>query len=210
MEQYLQPTTFFDYHHPSVSEYFSTLSLPSEASDIEKAVAIYYAVRDDFRYETSSAFDGVPTFAASFCFKQMQGYCLPKASLMIALCRKAGLPARIGLADVKNHLANPQIIEMLRSEIFSMHGYVEIFLSGKWVKATPAFDDALCQRNNIKPLAFNGIDDSIFHEFTPGGDKHMEYLVDHGHFEDMPVTFIHQNFAKHYPHLLEQFSAISQ
>ncbi|GLX81675.1 transglutaminase-like domain-containing protein [Thalassotalea eurytherma] len=205
MQEYLQATPFFNYHHPQVVEFYERLPLYSNVPDIENAVTIYYAVRDTFRYETSAAFKGVPTLKASFCFAEQQGYCLPKSALMIALCRLAGIPARIGLADVKNHLANPQLLEKLQTDIFSMHGYVDAFLQGKWVKATPAFDIALCQRHHINALEFNGVNDSIFHEFTEEGNKHMEYLVDHGTFSDMPVNFILENFSKHYPHLAHLF-----
>ncbi len=205
MEQYLEATPFFNYNDPQVAAYFDTLPVYSNVADIENAITIYYAVRDGFRYDTSAAFDGEPTLKASFCFENQQGYCLPKSALMIALCRKIGIPARIGLADVKNHLANPKLLEILRTDVFSMHGYVDLFIQGKWVKATPAFDQALCERNNINPLEFDGIKDSIFHEFTDGGDKHMEYLVDHGTFADMPVSFIQENVLKHYPHLAHYF-----
>ncbi|QOL25847.1 transglutaminase family protein [Thalassotalea sp. LPB0316] len=205
MNEYLQATPYFNYKDQKVVDYFDSLPICSNVSAIENAIAIYYAVRDDFAYDTTGAFDGAPTLTAEFCFNQHQGYCLPKSALMIALCRKVGIPARIGLADVKNHLANPKLLEQLKTDVFSMHGYVDLFLAGKWVKATPAFDKNLCARHNISPLEFDGLADSIFHEFTGEGDKHMEYLVDHGTFAEMPVKFIQQNFAKHYPHLAHCF-----
>jgi transglutaminase-like putative cysteine protease len=154
--------------------------------------------------------DGTDSFKASYCAKKGEGYCLPKASLMIALCRKGGIPARLGLADVRNHLSTPKLDALLQSDIFSMHGYVEVLLNERWVKATPAFNNSLCEKYGIRPLEFDGQKDSIFHAYTKKGNKHMEYLEDYGTFADMPVDFIFQKFQYHYPHLMDNISQADQ
>ena len=62
------------------------------------------------------------------------------------------------------------------TDLFVYHGYTDLCLDGKWVKATPAFNLALCTRFRVKPLEFDGRDDSIFHPFDEDDRRHMEYL----------------------------------
>lgn len=200
----LSPSVFFDFNHPAIVA-FSEQVVNSQMSDTEKAVALYYAVRDGIKYNPY-VFDVNPdSFKASHCLEAGQSYCIPKAILLAALCRLNGIEARIGLADVRNHLSSPALIKWLRSDVFVMHGFTEIKLNGRWVKATPAFDKVLCERMGVVPLEFNGSDDSIFHEFNGEGHRHMEYINDHGHFDDVPYDFIVQGVAQAYPHLMNEY-----
>jgi len=206
MQAYLTHTPFFDYDDAGIQQ-FSDKLIKAGMSDIEKAVVLYYAVRDDIAYNPY-VFDPAPNaFKASECLEQGQSYCIPKAILLGALCRLNGIPARLGLADVRNHLSSPALIEWLQSDVFVMHGYIEMYLSGQWVKATPAFDAKLCQRMGVVPLEFNGLEDSIFHEHNGEGDRHMEYLTEHGTFEDVPYEKIVASVAQAYPHLKDNFKA---
>ena len=66
------------------------------------------------------------------------------------------------------------------SDLFVYHGYTDLRLDGNWVKATPAFNLALCTRFRVKPLEFDGRADSIFHPFDEDDRRHMEYLRDRG------------------------------
>ena len=112
------------------------------------------------------------------------------------------VPARIGFADVRNHLTSPRIYEKIKTDTFLWHSYTELFLTGRWVKATPAFDSALCARVGIEPLAFDGKTDSLFQPFDPAGRRHMEYLQDRGTFADVPFDTITADFAAAYPGLM--------
>jgi transglutaminase-like putative cysteine protease len=203
MNQYLIATKYFDYLHPAVDDLFQQLTARTPK---DKAVEIYYIVRDNYLYNPYCFVDGFDSFKASYCLKNGEGYCIPKTSLMIALCRKAGIPARLGLADVVNHLATPKLLALLGTEIFSMHGYAELYINGQWVKATPAFNQSLCEKMQTLPLEFNGEEDSVFQSLTGEGEKHMEYLVDWGTFAELPLEFIMMNLEKHYPHLMHKMS----
>ena len=75
-------------------------------------------------------------------------------------------------------------------------------MSGRWVKATPAFDRALCERAGIKPLEFDGETDSLFQPFDPAGRRHMEYLKDRGQYSDVPFDIIKAEFMTSYPGLM--------
>jgi len=189
------------FYNQSNKELPSWLSQVTGNTDREKAVSIYYLVRDGFVYDPYTFLEGEGSLGSDFCLANKAGYCIPKAALQITLSRALGIPARLGLADVKNHLSTGRLDELLRSDVFTMHGYVEQYIDGKWVKSTPAFNKELCEKANIQPLEFDGINDSIFHAYTSDGSKHMEYLVDHGTFADMPLAFIKENLNKHYPHL---------
>jgi hypothetical protein len=72
-------------------------------------------------------------------------------------------------------------------------------LEGKWVKATPAFNVELCQRFRVKPLEFDGREDSIFHPYDAEDRRHMEYVRDRGSHADVPVAEIMQAFREVYP-----------
>ena len=202
MQIYLQSTDYFDYQHPAVMAMSDALVL-AHMTDVEKAVALYYGVRDDIKYNPYTFKANSKSLRASDCLNEGQSYCIPKAVLLGALARLNGIPARLGLADVKNHLSSQALVDWLRSDIFVMHGYIELYLDGQWVKATPAFDKKLCEKMDVLPLEFNGKDDSVFHEFNGEGDRHMEYMAEHGTFEDVPFDFIVRSVISAYPHLAD-------
>lgn len=166
--------------------------------DLNQAVALYYAVRDDIRYDPYS-FDVNPaSFAASVTLQMGVGWCVPKAILLAACCRACGIAARLGFADVKNHLSTARMRETMKTDVFHWHGYTSIFLQGRWVKATPAFNIELCEKFGLKPLEFDGLQDSIYHEFDQSGNRHMEYLVERGEFDDVPFEEMMSVFSKAY------------
>jgi transglutaminase-like putative cysteine protease len=118
--------------------------------------------------------------------------------LLCALARAGGIPARIGLATVKNHLATRQLVEHMGSDLFVCHGYTDIYLNGKWVKATPAFNIELCRRFGVPALEFDGLDDSIFQNFNSQQIPFMEYLEYTGTYSDVPVETILKEWKKAY------------
>ncbi len=42
----------------------------------------------------------------------------------------------------------------MRTEVFTFHGYAEMWLGGHWVKGSPAFDQNLCLGLGLAPLDF--------------------------------------------------------
>ena len=75
-----------------------------EGSDRDKALRLYYAVRDDLRYDPYNTPMKREAYRASTTLASGHGYCVNKAGLMAAVCRAAGIPARVGYADVRNHM----------------------------------------------------------------------------------------------------------
>ncbi|MFK7733911.1 MAG: cysteine protease, partial [Pseudomonadales bacterium] len=114
-------------------------------------------------------------------------------------CRAAGIPSRVGFADVRNHLSTAKMRAQMESDIFYFHGYCSNYLNGKWVKSTPAFNLGLCEKFNLKPLEFDGVSDSLYHEFDNDGNRHMEYVSERGEYLDIPYDELIEVFTEHYP-----------
>jgi len=188
-EQYLAPTVMINSDHPLVRKYARS-SAAGAVNPAETAVRLYYAVRDGIWYDPYCPFYLPEHYRASNVLKAGRGYCVCKASLLCAAARALGIPARLGFADVKNHLATRQLLEFLGSDLFVFHGYVEFLLGGKWIKATPAFNRELCERHHVQPLEFNGVEDSIFQPYNLERRQFMGYVTDHGTFSDVPLERI--------------------
>jgi transglutaminase-like putative cysteine protease len=195
---YLEHTYFIDSDSPAIIEYASTICY-GKNTDIKRAIALYYGVRDDIRYDPYGVEDKRETLRATSVLKRKAGFCVAKAVLLTAVLRSQKIPARIGFADVKNHLITNRLKAIMETDLFVFHGYIEVFINDKWVKATPAFNLSLCQNFNVKPLEFDGIHDSLFHEFDTLGNRHMEYVNDHGTFADLPYDTIFEAFKRQYP-----------
>jgi transglutaminase-like putative cysteine protease len=100
----LAATALIDSDHPEV------IALAHQhaqgATDRERAVSLYLAVRDQFRYDPYRIELSTEGMRASSVISQGSGWCVPKAALMAAACRAAGLHARLGYADVREPARN--------------------------------------------------------------------------------------------------------
>jgi len=188
-KRYLLATPIIDSDHRTIIEYaINTISGTEDT--IERAVKLYYAVRDGIWYTPYYPFYLADHYRASNVLKSGRGYCVCKASLLCALGRACGIPSRVGFASVRNHLATKELIEFMGSDLFVYHGFTEFYLKGKWIKATPAFNVELCNRHNVAPLEFNGREDSIFQPYNLEKIQFMEYVADLGTYADIPVDII--------------------
>ena len=136
---------------------------------------------------------------ATTVLEERRGWCVSKAILLAACCRALGIPARLGYADVLNHLSTEKLRQRMKTNVFYWHGYTALYLDDRWVKATPAFNIELCEKFGLKPLEFNGRDDSIYHAFDQAGNRHMEYLHDRGQFLEPPIEAMRRTFDEYYP-----------
>jgi len=202
LADYLRPTDFIDSDSPDVAEYARAVA-SDEATDVGKAVALYYAVRDGIRYDPYSVDLSIPGLRASSTLIRGSAFCVPKAVLLAAASRALGIPSRLGFADVKNHLATRRLLRLMQTDLFVFHGYTELMLNGKWVKATPAFNESLCEQFNVMPLGFDGHADSVFQQFDRKGNRFMEYICDRGLFPDLPLDEMRAAFKEHYPKLID-------
>jgi transglutaminase-like putative cysteine protease len=180
----LRPTTFIDYESKTVQEFVAAHS--GRGTTRERMIRLYYAIRDGIRYDPYTIRLDPDEFCASTCLAADAGFCVPKAIALAAAARAIGVPSRLGFADVKNHLTSPRLSALLETDLFVWHGYTALFIDGRWVKATPAFNIELCEKCAIQPLDFDGRQDSIFHAYDAAGRRHMEYVQQIGEFDDMP------------------------
>lgn len=198
----LRPTDLIDSDHPAVVAFAARRG--RGATDCERAVALYYAVRDGFRYDPYRIDLSTDGMKASTVLASGHGWCVPKATLLAAACRAVGIPARVGFADVRNHLSTARMREVMQTDVFYWHGYAELLLDAAWRKATPAFNIELCDRFGLLPLEFDGHADSLYHAFDRHGRRHMEYVAQRGSFDDVPLAQMAADFARLYPRWLPQ------
>jgi transglutaminase-like putative cysteine protease len=195
---FLAPGEHVDANHPDVMAFAKTQT-GNETSEREVAVRLYYAVRDEIRYDAYLAGSSPEALRASEVLRAGRGWCVSKAVLLAACCRAMGIGARLGFADVCNHLSTTRMREFMGTDVFYYHGYTQLLIDGRWLKATPAFNIELCEKMDLLPLEFVGMNDSLYHPFDRDGRQHMEYIRDHGVFDTVPVEEMVATWRRHYP-----------
>ena len=202
LDIFLRSTPTIDFDSEALKEFVAENS-SANSGDLDRAKSLYYAVRDQIRYDPYTISHDLSDYSATHTLKTGRGWCVTKAILYAACCRAVGIPARLGYADVRNHLSTANLRRLMGTDIFYWHGYTDVYLNRMWVKATPAFNIGLCDRFRLKPLEFDGLEDSIYHPFDLDGQKHMEYLNYHGEFADLPFDRMMNDFARFYPGFTE-------
>ncbi len=202
-EQYLAATYFLDWDNPAIQD-FANQAAAGASDDVERACAIFYAVRDGIRYDPYNVVISREGLRASYCLSNGYGFCITKAALLVSAARSLGIPARPGYADVRNHLTSPRLQKLMNgSTVFVHHGYAELKVEGRWIKTTPTFDKRLCDKAGIGVLDWDGRQDAMFHPFDLSGQRHMEYLHDHGPRPDVPFDEVMNSWMDEYGHLFE-------
>ena len=194
---YTDPAEYIDSDNEAVQA-FAREHVAANASDREKASRLYTAVRDGVRYNPYVNMRTAETFRASAVLAAGNGYCVGKASLYAAACRATGVPARVGFANVRNHLTTEKLRESMGTDLFTWHGYTEVFVDGAWRKATPTFNATLCAKVGVAPLDFDGHTDALLHPFDGAGRAYMRYETDHGTYHDVPAKFLMREMARDY------------
>ena len=199
---WLAATPCIDSDHPAVTAFVQEHARGQTPR--ERAVALYRAVRDGVRYDPYRIDLSPLGMSASTALAQGHGWCVPKAVLLAAVARAAGIPARLGFADVRNHLSTERLRQTMKTDVFVWHGYTALWLDGAWRKATPAFNLSLCEKFGLLPLEFDGVNDSLYHPYDQAGQRHMEYVNERGQFDDLPLDAIRASFAEVYPFWLPE------
>lgn len=189
---HLEATAIVNSDHPDVRAFAREHA--GQGDDRQRAVALACAVRDSIRYDPYRIDLSAPGMTASTTLRNGFGWCVPKATLLAAACRAVGIPARLGFADVRNHLSTERMRQIMNTDVFAWHGYTDIWINGAWRKATPAFNLSLCERFGLLPLDFDGESDSIYHAFDRHGNRHMEYVLQRGTYSDLPLDEIIATF----------------
>lgn len=197
----LEPTWFLESDNPEVQA-FAQAAVDGAGTPMEAAIALFYAVRDGWRYDPYGLDTRPDSFRASEILKASTAWCTPKSILLTTAARSVGIPARLGFADVRNHLSSEKLMATMGTDLFIWHGYSELLVDGRWFKLSTAFNVELCERFGVLPLEFDGSGDALFHPFDAAGNRHMEYVNQRGSFDDMPLAEMLADFADVYPHTM--------
>ncbi len=206
VNEYLKPGFYIDSDSPEVFEFVHKHAQGDAPK--EKAVSLFLAVRDGIRYDPYNIIFKPEEFKASVRMKKSAGYCVHKAIALTAALRAVGIPARLALADVRNHLNTKRLKEMMKTDIFYYHGITEVFLDGRWLKVTPTFNLELCENFGVMPLEFDGSSDCILHLYDIQGNKHMEYVNFHGSYFDVPYEMLVSEYLRLYPSMFTSEGSI--
>jgi len=196
---YLAPAEYIDSDHPAIESFIATTVTPGMPA-AAKAQRFYLAARE-IRYDPHLDYADPEIYRASSVLQAGHAYCVGKAALFAALCRAGGIPARVAFADVTNHLSSEKLRERMSTNYFAWHGFTELFLDGRWVKASPTFNSTLCSRFGVSPLDFDGETDALLQAYDGAGRAFMQYEVLHGAFHDVPAKFLMAEMARLYPQL---------
>ena len=208
-ERYVMPSHYVESDSLEVQEFVTAAlrDLSPDATKRDKAIRLFEEVRDDIRYDPYCFALDEDSYRASRIAGAEAAFCVPKAILLAACLRAVGIPAALGFADVRNHLNTPKLQELMGTDLFIYHGYVQLWLGNEAYKVTPAFNMELCERFGVKPLVFDGYHDALFHEFDEQNHRHMEYVNDRGLYFDAPIDEFLKAFRETYPKL-EEFNLI--
>jgi transglutaminase-like putative cysteine protease len=195
---YLEPTYFID----SDSKYIKKLAqeiTQNTKNEKEEAVKIFYWTRDRIYYDPYESFSSRKSwYKASNTIRRGKGWCVQKAIVLAALGRAIGIPTRLHFADIRNHKISEKQKSIMHTDVFIYHGYTDLFIDDKWVKATPAFNKELCIKFNLPTVEFNGTNDAILSPHTLNGEKYIEYLDDRGSDIDLPFKKMFRAFLEFY------------
>ncbi len=204
--EYLDSTFYIDSQSQVVSSLAKEITA-NHKDPIERAISIYYWTRDKIVYDPYSSFSSneeiftesyKERYKASTIIEIKRGWCVQKACVLAALARALKIPSRLRFADIRNYCVPQKLKDQMGTNFFIFHGYTELFLDKKWVKATPAFNVELCEKFNLPPVEFDGVRDAVLAEKTSDGRKYIEYVNDRGTYSDFPFETILETLSSYY------------
>ncbi|WP_230211111.1 transglutaminase-like domain-containing protein [Streptomyces kaniharaensis] len=202
LEHALAATEFIDHASAEVGQFVADVLPDGGRDDKDRAVRLYYAVRDKIGYEIYGADLSRRGLTASRTLRLGRGLCIHKSLVYLAALRSVGIPGRLVLTDVRNHLASDRIRTYIGGDVFHYHALTSVHLDGRWVRATPVFNKLMCRLYGIEPLEFDGTADSVHHPYRGDGARHMEFLHEHGEFDDLPHQQVLDGMRHHHPDII--------
>jgi transglutaminase-like putative cysteine protease len=148
LQPYLKPTTYIDSDHPEVVAKARELIRDCKTEQ-EKLERIYHFVRElpydilnSFRYLSQGKRQASDVLRAGTAF------CMGKASSFVALCRAAGIPARIGFQQLDcpdKPFMSEEVRQLWGDRKLPWHSLGEAYLNGKWLKLDATIHTAFAQ-----------------------------------------------------------------
>ena len=145
LHAYLEPTRFIDSDHPDVIAEATRLTRGC-ASERDKLERIYDFVRD-MPYDILASFRDLAEGKrrASDVLHAGHAFCMGKASSFVALCRAAGIPARVGFQQLScpdKPFMSEEVRRLWGDRTLPWHSLGEAYLGGKWLKLDATIDSA--------------------------------------------------------------------
>ncbi len=176
---YLKPTLLMDYDHESIQTLAGHFGLVRDGEPKSQARRIFNHVRDEIKYNFYPPdLPALEMFRASDTLARREGFCIPKAILLASMARLAGIPAGLGFATIRNHRLPDYVKELMGTDLIRLHGFAMLYLDGKWVKVTPAFDSKMCRDSGLAVVDFDGSEDAMFPARDLKGRPHIDYVHD--------------------------------
>ncbi len=197
LTQYLEPSFGIDSGAPEIISLSSKLTAGC-SKDSEAAARLFSFTRDSFRYNPFAPFSKIEDFLGTALLKRGHGFCTQKSALLISLCRAAGIPARFRFADLVNHNLPGRLGQVLGTNKMIYHTYAEMFIGGRWLKATPSFEKGLCEKMGWRLCHFDGSGDAILSPTDLEGRPHIEYVLDRGTAPSLPLDDMLATWLKEY------------
>ena len=194
-DQYLASTDTIDAVSPAIREKVTELTRGC-TDDAEKAVRLFYFVRDEIPYNIYMISMFREDFVASTVLERGKGYCMQKAVLLAALGRAAGIPTRLAFAKIRNNRTPQRFVDKVGTNVFPRHGYDQFFLDGEWISAAATFDRQLCEKNGLKTVEFDGMSDATLPLEDASGNPYIDYVELFGHEADLPLDWIVAEVSK--------------
>ena len=128
-----------DYDHPTIKKLAARLTRP-ETTPRGKLDRIFHYVRDDIRFGFPMNGDFVK---ASETIQLGYGQCNTKATLLLALCKAAGIPARIHFSlitkDIQKGFFRGLAYWLMPKEI--SHSWIEVEIEDQWRRIDTFIND---------------------------------------------------------------------
>ena len=185
----LAATEAIDCDHPDIRARAARIC-DGARDDEEKARRLFTYARDEVAYSPFNPFHLPEFYRATAILERGRGYCVQKAVVLAALARAASIPAALVFVDIRNHLAPRYLTDVLGSDLFVYHSYVELHVGDRRPGVTPAFDKRICDKHGFPVVDFDGRNDAFFPPETPDGRRFVEYEGRHGTFADVPLPEI--------------------
>ncbi|MBV6699349.1 transglutaminase family protein [Kitasatospora aureofaciens] len=202
LEHALAETEFIDHTSAEVKKFVAGVLPDGGLDERDRAVRLYYAVRDKIGYEIYGADFSRRGLTAGQTLRLGRGMCIHKSLVYLAALRSVGIPGRLVLTDVRNHLASERLRTYIGGDVFHYHALTSVHLDGRWVRATPVFNRILCKLYGMAPLEFDGTADSVHHPYTGDGARNMEFLHEHGEFDDLPYQLVLDGMRSRHPGII--------
>ncbi len=187
---YLRATDTIDCDNTDIRDKTTELTRRCR-SDREKAEELFYFVRDGIHYNFYMLSTFLEDFRAGLVLSRKKGYCVQKAILLAALLRAADIPSRLAFASIRNHRMPGELRAQTGIDELPSHGYTQLFLHGKWISVTPAFDKRLCEGLNVPCCDFDGENDAFLSATDLSGNPYIEYLEKYEPEADLPFPWLY-------------------